>query len=63
MKCFLNTGRHCLCVTLQDFFSEPSQASLTCSISPDATISNPANMGGLEGKEVRGGICYSDHVQ
>ncbi|WIA14579.1 hypothetical protein OEZ85_003095 [Tetradesmus obliquus] len=36
----------------KDFFAEPSQASLTCSISPDATITNPANLGGAEGKEV-----------
>lgn len=28
------------------------QASLTCSIAPDATIKDGANMGGLEGKEV-----------
>jgi hypothetical protein len=31
------------------------QASLTCSISPDAAITNLSNMGGLEGKEVKGG--------
>jgi hypothetical protein len=30
-----------------------SQASLTCSIAPDATIKNMANLGGIEGKEVR----------
>lgn len=36
----------------KDFFSEPSQASLTCSIAPDATIKNMAALGGIEGKEV-----------
>lgn len=36
----------------KDFFSEPSQASLTCSIAPDATIRDVASLGGLEGKEV-----------
>jgi len=29
------------------------QASLTCSIAPDATIKNMAALGGIEGKEVR----------
>jgi hypothetical protein len=29
------------------------QASLSCSISPDATISNVGALGGSEGKEVR----------
>eukprot|EP00775_Hariotina_reticulata_P010160 gene10160-10319_t len=36
----------------KDFFAEPSQASLTCSVSADATVLNPSNMGGSEGKEV-----------
>lgn len=36
----------------KDFFAEPSQASLTCSISPTAQIVNEANLGGTEGKEV-----------
>ncbi|KAF8061370.1 mannose-1-phosphate guanylyltransferase 2 [Scenedesmus sp. PABB004] len=36
----------------KDFFAEPSQASLTCSIAPDAAVTNPAGLGGVEGKEV-----------
>lgn len=30
-----------------------AQASLTCSIQPDATIKDVSNLGGIEGKEVR----------
>ena len=39
-------------VAKMDFLNEPSQSSVTCSVTGPIALPNPADLGGLEGKQV-----------